>query len=872
MGEVYEAEQIEQGRRVALKVLGQRLTNPEDRARFLREGQLAASISDPHSVYIFGSDEIAGIPVIAMELLPGGTLKHRVERDGPMLAAQAVDAILEIIAGLEAAHAGGVLHRDVKPSNCFVDADGHVKIGDFGLSISTLARDVSDASAMGAFHGTPQFAAPEQLRGEPLDVRADIYAVGATLYYLLTGRPPFDDRDAKALADRSAVESPKTMRDLPPSVPRRLAAIVRKCLAYERANRPATYTALDKALRPFSSAAPTPATMARRIAAGFIDQLVLSLLTLPLTVHEMARVFRGGHPTPNWWLSAITLPLQIVYFSLPEGRWGASLGKRWVGLRVTRTGRDRIGWRRAIGRTAIYTAPAYCALLPALLLYREPGFQIAHPAMAALLAFVPALCWGSLFVTMRQRNGFAAMHDLATGTRVVQRARRESRPETSSAIAVTMPNAGVTRSFGGFDVTGSLGKTDMGELLTGFDPRLRRAVWIHALPDDASPLTNESRDVARPGRLRWLAGNRAQGNSWDAYESLDGAPLLTRLDAHPSWNLVRGWLLDLAKECEAGLRDRSLPALALDHMWVTRANEAKLLTFRAPGVEPQPVEAGPATFVSVQAFLATLLRAAVVKGPISVRASTLLSTLERGEFASPAALIAQLAVPNGGTNRIAHRQRRGLSILACGAVPIFVAAAMTIVMPFLAPMIGETQDLEFALTRLSDLTHDTDQKTVPERAALATYIAGRFGTLLKDDDFWSGSPKSSTPMRPALGVGLVKFRPLAEQVMADHPHVSADDLAAATAQLGPFLNKMNETHLDVSSAAAKLGIGVIGALIIFIPIPSSAPPLRFSCAADYFYGYSGLRWSRAMANRPRDGARSGARSPRGGCYPSSAAP
>jgi serine/threonine protein kinase len=231
MGDVYEAEHIEQGRRVALKVLNQRLSGRDDRARFLREGQLAASMNHPHTVYIFGSEEIDGIPTIAMELLSGGTLKDRVKEHGPLPPAVAVDAILQVIAGLDAMHAVGVLHRDVKPANCFVDIDGTVKVGDFGLSISTLARDVSQLTITGAFLGTPQFAAPEQLRGDPLDVRADIYAVGATLYYLLTGRPPFDDSHVLALVTRIATEAPRSPRALVPSLregsPRSFCAALR---------------------------------------------------------------------------------------------------------------------------------------------------------------------------------------------------------------------------------------------------------------------------------------------------------------------------------------------------------------------------------------------------------------------------------------------------------------------------------------------------------------------------------------------------------------------------------------------------------------------------------------------------------------------
>ena len=97
-----------------------------------------------------------------------------------------------IIAGLEAAAKVGVLHRDIKPSNCFVDTYGTVKIGDFGLSISTEVRGDSHLTEPGSFLGTPAFSSPEQLRGDELDIRSDIYAVGVTLYYLITGKTPFE--------------------------------------------------------------------------------------------------------------------------------------------------------------------------------------------------------------------------------------------------------------------------------------------------------------------------------------------------------------------------------------------------------------------------------------------------------------------------------------------------------------------------------------------------------------------------------------------------------------------------------------------------------------------------------------------------------
>ena len=106
MGEVYEAEHLEHGRRIALKVLSPGLSDAIDRARFLREGQLAAAVNHPHLVYVYGSEDISGMPAIAMELLPGGTLKERVENEGPLAPVEAIDVILQVVSGLEAAHDG----------------------------------------------------------------------------------------------------------------------------------------------------------------------------------------------------------------------------------------------------------------------------------------------------------------------------------------------------------------------------------------------------------------------------------------------------------------------------------------------------------------------------------------------------------------------------------------------------------------------------------------------------------------------------------------------------------------------------------------------------------------------------------------------
>src|SRR5215471_9765041 len=211
MGQVYEAEETDSGRRVAVKILSRGIGDEEERERFLQEGRLAASLSHPNTVYVFGTTEVQGFLVIAMELAPSGTLKDLVQPGQPMTQAAAVDAMLQVVAGLDAAASIGILHRDVKPSNCFVAADGRVLVGDFGLSIAVAAHGSGDR---GTILGTPGFASPEQLRGEALDVRSDIYSVGATLFYLLAGRPPFDDQSTTGLLDKIRSQEPPSIAAL----------------------------------------------------------------------------------------------------------------------------------------------------------------------------------------------------------------------------------------------------------------------------------------------------------------------------------------------------------------------------------------------------------------------------------------------------------------------------------------------------------------------------------------------------------------------------------------------------------------------------------------------------------------------------------
>src|SRR5579862_1443636 len=579
MGDVYEAAHVEHGRRVALKILGHRLAGPDDLSRFLREGELAASITHPNTVYVFGSEEIDGSPVIAMELLSGGTLKDLVQANGPLQSKEAVDLMLQVMAGLEAAAAAGILHRDIKPANCFIDRDGSVKVGDFGLSISTSGRE---QRATGLFQGTPQFAPPEQIRGEALDVRADIYAVGATLFYLLTGKPPFDDADLTTLINRVQAETARSPREMRSGVPQALANVVSRWLSKDRKNSPATYAELEDDLRPFSSSAPKPAPLGRRLLAGIIDVLassfIIAPMAMPLTFHQQGAVFQ-------WSVHAVKIATALAYYALLEGLFGAAAGKAICGIAVAREDGRRPGFGRALARAAIYELPTMLGLIPVAIVGAVPymQFTLEQPLLAGAIATGFSSLLLVLFSTARKANGFAALHDRATGTRVVRRQNKTARVGLEALADLQAPAAVTPRRRGPFEITGTLGQTNEGDLLTAIDPRLKRHVWIHERPADAAAIAPALRDLSRPGRLRWLGGGRDRSAVWDAYEALDGAPLLA-IGAPQPWALVKRWLLDLAVELDASLAAGSLPALSLDRIWITAAGHARLLDFRAPSV------------------------------------------------------------------------------------------------------------------------------------------------------------------------------------------------------------------------------------------------------------------------------------------------
>src|SRR5262245_49874870 len=192
MGIVYAAEDPTLGRRVALKTIAH--PDDESRRRFRREARAAASVSHPHACQIFEIGEDAGRLFIAMELLEGEPLSERLKR-GPLAVAEALRLAREMLSALGALHAQGVVHRDLKPSNVFVTPHG-TKVLDFGLARPVTIDSgpsslESDLTRSGLMVGTPRYMAPEQILGDPIDARTDVFAAGAVLFETLAGRPAF---------------------------------------------------------------------------------------------------------------------------------------------------------------------------------------------------------------------------------------------------------------------------------------------------------------------------------------------------------------------------------------------------------------------------------------------------------------------------------------------------------------------------------------------------------------------------------------------------------------------------------------------------------------------------------------------------------
>jgi eukaryotic-like serine/threonine-protein kinase len=741
MGEVFEAIDLRGGTPVAIKVARRPLERAADRTRFLDEGRIAATISHPHVVYVLGAEEIHGVPVIVTELMEGGTLRDLLERRGRLAPAEAVDLMRQVTDGLEAVQRAGVLHRDVKPSNCFIDEAGRVKVGDFGLAIATRGM-ASTTGGRGGVAGTIAFASPEQLRGDPLDVRSDIYSAGATLYFLLTGKPPFigddaTDTIAKVLGD----PAPRVRADRA-DVARGLDRIVRQCLAKNPADRPRSYADMVRLLSPFGATAPTPAPLGLRALALIVDAIVLRIGTGAIVLAAMQ--WYQWVPPNLFVVAAPHAVLVLLYFGGTEAFWSATPGKRLFGLRVVRTGMRPLGAGRAFARAGLWMA----STLPGLVVTAAFGSgDLVDTAVGAgvsgYIAIQAATMAGFLlsFSSARRRNGLAAWHDLATDTRVVSDAGCAERADRNVGTPVAPIVADDSERLGRFVV---LDRSAVAGVIVAYDEALARTVWIREAPPDTAPVSAARRRVARPARLRWLAGS-GDGDrpAWDAYDAPPGHPLREQSGQPRPWSIVRGWLLDLADEIAASEEDGTRGALAIGRVWVSDAT-ATLLDWEIDphaaadanaATEPPPT---PQRFLYDAAVIGLGLgtpssHRTARPAPLPLHVRGLLDELVSGRAGAVVDIVARLQALMERPALVARR-RRLAHLVTCAAVPLLSVLLLVPVLTVVLPLLARSPDvfvLDACLRRLQALESVTTTTAVArERDALETYLVGRFRPVL----------------------------------------------------------------------------------------------------------------------------------------------
>jgi serine/threonine protein kinase len=258
MGQIYLAEHLSMRRRVAVKVLPpDRSTSPFARERFLREARATAAVEHPNLVRVFDVENEGEVSFLVMEYIDGVSLHDLVARRGPLDGARAAYYTAQVAAGLSGLHERSLVHRDVKPANVLLDRTGTVKVLDLGLVRSELDGDDLTRQEGAKLIGTADYLAPEQaINCSKVDSRADIYGLGATAYYLLTGIPPFAAEKLSQKLIAHQVQDVKPPHKLRPGVPVELSAVVLQMLAKQPQDRPQSAADVVTLLQPWLTTAP----------------------------------------------------------------------------------------------------------------------------------------------------------------------------------------------------------------------------------------------------------------------------------------------------------------------------------------------------------------------------------------------------------------------------------------------------------------------------------------------------------------------------------------------------------------------------------------------------------------------------------------
>jgi uncharacterized RDD family membrane protein YckC len=614
-------------------------------------------------------------------------------------------------------------------------------------------------------------------------------------------------------------------------------------------------------LLPYASTAPTPATLGLRLAAYILDTVLLALpanlinilLNLVLGAEQSGRLklsvailnqLTVYDPSELLFHNICGMVLALAYYTWLEGIWGASVGKRICGLRVTRLNHTPLEWRRALVRALIITGtPTILWLL---------GWNVAHTWGSSSsvqqlltgigLVIVPIRL--AIFLTARQGNGYAGIHDLVSATRVVTRSACQPRPALPTALEAPPEIQGLS-PIGPYHVLERIGNQDGTELLLGFDARLMRRVWIRVQRLDAPSVPASLRQLSRPGRLRWLTARRTDTEAWDAYEAASGQPLLKVIAQPQEWDRVRYWLLDLAEELLAASQDGTQPApLSLERVWVTADGRAKLLDFAPPQSDNlqacqspgnQPPASTPPGFLKLVAASALQGSNAgssttnpVTSPPmrLPLHASRFLQTLRTDADLSQCLAVLRTLLPLPAR---VSRAKRVLLLAGALAFPIIIAGLAWGVTAFKRNILiaaPELATLNECLTRHRLLLWEANRQKSIHREdidAFETYIAGRFAPLVTNPAQWN-NPITKVIIAPPL-------RDEAEQILKRKHPLEAAEFTAASARLETLLKKTPELAARETVENPNLFMGALAGgywvTVIVVIIPCLVASLLF---------------------------------------------
>ncbi len=422
MGDVYKGFDLSLKRPVAIKTIRPELAKDQGfLVRFAREATAQANVVHPNVVQVYFIGEDQGVWFIAMQVVDGGSLQRFVDEQRRMSWQDAARHMGGVAAGMAEAARLGIVHRDIKPSNILLDKAGRAHVADFGLAkargdtdvaspVLQADRTLSDAelsavTQVGAISGTPGYVAPEQLDGRALDERADVYALGATFFHLLGGRPPVEARsllDALALY-KGGARAP-VLRSLAPEVPKGFAAVIDRCLAPEPADRIGSFAELERAI---ARASPQPI-----VPAGvFVRALTWAMDVGPFIALLAFTVFASNMGSP-----AVVAPIAafLAAGAAAAATTGGTPGLWLMRLRLRTKDDGDVSFARGMARFIVQHGWFVPIALFTSFVYSSVPY--AEPLGIVGVLWLAIVLLGSIGAAFGSRR---ALHDVVTGTRVL---------------------------------------------------------------------------------------------------------------------------------------------------------------------------------------------------------------------------------------------------------------------------------------------------------------------------------------------------------------------------------------------------------------------------------------------------------------------